>query len=131
MIRLQTTCKEQPEPKDLLHHIGNSRTDATASVWREVTFCQSDHDPRCEWGVNGAFTLAPVSDAIIIVGVMSFSTAVVGGHRDDSWRQRVSIQVEGRFKYRIRRLEGRRIGRLGPLRGFGPSPRLCADKTRV
>ena len=42
----------------------------------EMTFDQSEFDIRCEWGLNGVANLAPTSDAIIIVDVMSFSTAV-------------------------------------------------------
>lgn len=37
---------------------------------------QSEYDIRCEWGLKGVEILAPTSDAIIIVDVMSFSTAV-------------------------------------------------------
>ena len=42
-----------------------------------MTFNQCEFDIRCEWGENGVASLAPISDAIIIVDVMSFSTAVV------------------------------------------------------
>ncbi len=41
-----------------------------------MLFDQSEFDIRCEWGEKGVLQLAPVSDAIIIVDVMSFSTAV-------------------------------------------------------
>jgi 2-phosphosulfolactate phosphatase len=41
-----------------------------------VTFDQSEFNIRCEWGERGAVRLAPISDAIIIVDVMSFSTCV-------------------------------------------------------
>lgn len=37
---------------------------------------QSQFDIRCEWGENGVEILAPISDVIIIVDVMSFSTCV-------------------------------------------------------
>ena len=42
-----------------------------------MIFAQADSNIRCEWGENGVASLAPISDAIIIVDVMSFSTAVV------------------------------------------------------
>jgi 2-phosphosulfolactate phosphatase len=41
-----------------------------------MTFDQSVFDIRCEWGENGVRQLAPISDAIIIVDVLSFSTCV-------------------------------------------------------
>ncbi len=40
-----------------------------------MTFNQAGFDIRCEWGENGVSQLAPDSDAIIIVDVLSFSTA--------------------------------------------------------
>jgi len=41
-----------------------------------MTFDQSEFEIRCEWGENGIAHLAPISDAVIIVDVMSFSTCV-------------------------------------------------------
>ena len=41
-----------------------------------MTFDQAEFDLRCEWGVKGVSLLAPISDAVVIVDVMSFSTAV-------------------------------------------------------
>jgi 2-phosphosulfolactate phosphatase len=41
-----------------------------------MTFDQSAFDIRCEWGTNGVRQLAPISDAIIIVDILSFSTCV-------------------------------------------------------
>lgn len=37
---------------------------------------QSEFNIRCEWGLKGASILAPISDVIIVVDVLSFSTAV-------------------------------------------------------
>lgn len=41
-----------------------------------MTFDQQDHDIRCEWGLHGAEVLAPVCDAIVVIDVLSFTTAV-------------------------------------------------------
>jgi len=41
-----------------------------------MIFDQSESDVRCEWGEHGVKTLAPVSDLLVIVDVLSFSTAV-------------------------------------------------------
>jgi 2-phosphosulfolactate phosphatase len=39
-------------------------------------FDQSDYDIRFEWGLSGVEALAPTSDVMIIVDVLSFTTAV-------------------------------------------------------
>ena len=39
-------------------------------------FNQSDFEIRCEWGRQGVLQLAPVSDVIVIVDVLSFSTCI-------------------------------------------------------
>lgn len=41
-----------------------------------VYFNQEPYDIRCEWGLAGVQLLAPISDAVIIVDVFSFTTSV-------------------------------------------------------
>jgi len=41
-----------------------------------VLFDQGDYDLRCEWGVQGLLRLSPISDAVVVVDILSFSTAV-------------------------------------------------------
>ncbi len=41
-----------------------------------MIFDQQEFDIRCEWGEQGVTVLAPISDAVIIVDVLSFSTSV-------------------------------------------------------
>ncbi|MFN7943771.1 MAG: 2-phosphosulfolactate phosphatase [Blastocatellia bacterium] len=41
-----------------------------------MIFDQANFNIRCEWGRKGVSLLAPISDVIIIVDVLSFSTAV-------------------------------------------------------
>jgi 2-phosphosulfolactate phosphatase len=40
------------------------------------TFDQRDHRIRFDWGPNGLRTLAPISDTVVIVDVLRFTTAV-------------------------------------------------------
>ena len=70
------------------------------------TFDQSEFDIRCEWGEHGVSLLSPISDVVIIVDVLSFSTCVdvatsrsavifPYGNRDESARTfALSIQAE-------------------------------------
>jgi 2-phosphosulfolactate phosphatase len=41
-----------------------------------VHYDQSEYDLRCEWGLAGGRALAPISDVVIVVDVLAFSTAV-------------------------------------------------------
>ena len=41
-----------------------------------MTFDQADYDVRCEWGLRGLQALAPISDVVVIIDILSFSTAV-------------------------------------------------------
>ncbi len=41
-----------------------------------MIFNQSEFDLRCEWGSQGIKQLAPISNVVVIVDILSFSTAV-------------------------------------------------------
>lgn len=41
-----------------------------------MTFDQAEYALRCEWGAHGVAQLAKISDVLIVVDVLSFSTAV-------------------------------------------------------
>lgn len=66
--------------ENYLCYIGNSMENFpcinTVLPRGKMTFDQREFDIRCEWGEQGVARLATISDAIIIVDVMSFSTCV-------------------------------------------------------
>jgi 2-phosphosulfolactate phosphatase len=79
-------------------------------------FDQSDYQIRCEWGLQGVTTLAPHADVVIIVDVLSFSTAVdiavsrgasvyPHRHRDES-AAAYAQQIGGVLAQRDRSTEG-------------------------
>lgn len=41
-----------------------------------MIFDRAEYELRCEWDAAGVKALAPVSDVVIVVDVLSFSTAV-------------------------------------------------------
>jgi 2-phosphosulfolactate phosphatase len=41
-----------------------------------MNFDQSEFEVRCEWGEKGVLQLAPISDVIVIIDVLSFSTCI-------------------------------------------------------
>lgn len=41
-----------------------------------MIFNQLEFDLRCEWGISGVMQLAPISDVVVIVDVLSFSTCI-------------------------------------------------------
>jgi len=48
----------------------------TPGAFANLVFDQAGYELRCEWGLRGLLTLLPASDAIVVVDVLSFSTAV-------------------------------------------------------
>ncbi|MEA5568272.1 2-phosphosulfolactate phosphatase [Anabaena sp. UHCC 0399] len=49
-----------------------------------MIYDQSEFDLRCEWGSQGVAQLAPISDVVVIVDVLSFSTCVEVATNNDA-----------------------------------------------
>lgn len=66
-------------------------------------FDQREFDLRCEWGLNGLLALQASSDAVVIVDVLSFSTAVDIAVSNGAsvlpyrWKERGKDDGAGRF----------------------------------
>ncbi|MDX1664880.1 MAG: 2-phosphosulfolactate phosphatase [Candidatus Promineifilaceae bacterium] len=102
-----------------------------------MIFAQTDHKIRCEWGLNGTRWLAPISDAVILVDVLSFSTSVsiaagrgatvfpYAGSVEDlpGFAASVNAQVAGRRREGASSLSPASMTRLAPgTRLVLPSP---------
>jgi 2-phosphosulfolactate phosphatase len=48
----------------------------TGYAYAPMIYNQSEFNLRCEWGAQGVAQLAPISDVIVIVDILSFSTCV-------------------------------------------------------
>ena len=59
----------------------------------QVHFDQAEYDLRCEWGPAGVARAWPLSDAVVIVDILSFSTAVDIAVSNGGIR--ASVPVEG------------------------------------
>ena len=93
---------------------------------------QKDHTIRCEWGEQGIRELAPISDVVIIVDVLSFSTSVdiAVGRGGRVWPFRVKDGSANKF---AQELGAELAGRRGNSRfSLSPSSLLdLPDETRI
>jgi len=86
-----------------------------------MTFNQSEFDVRCEWGENGVSQLAPISEVVIIVDVLSFSTCVeIATNREAivfpyRWRDETAANFAASMAAEL-------VGRRGRGAGYSLSP---------
>lgn len=82
-----------------------------------MTFDQAEYDIRLEWGSKGVELLAPISDIIIIVDILSFSTCVEIANSNGAiifpygWKDETAIIHAERINaimadYQVRKLTG-------------------------
>lgn len=87
-----------------------------------MIFDQSEFDLRCEWGEQGVISLAPISDVIIVVDVISFSTSVEIATNNGAmifpyqWRDKSAINYAKKFKAELASRERQ------PRQGYSLSP---------
>lgn len=66
--RWRFTCK----PRAGFHH----GKQTSSAILISVTFSQAEYEVRCEWGLQGLKAIGPISDVIVLVDILSFTTSI-------------------------------------------------------